>query len=84
MRPGKFKKGTRYRFHARYLLPLIIALALFAQGCLVGPDFKLPSAPVADKWLEQGNKSVNSTGSEHRDWWTVFNDPPLTRGRKVR
>jgi NodT family efflux transporter outer membrane factor (OMF) lipoprotein len=58
---------------------LILGLALLVQGCMVGPDFKTPSAPVADKWLEQGNKSVDSAASEHRDWWTVFNDATLTR-----
>lgn len=58
---------------------LIIVLALFAQGCLLGPDFKTPPAPVADKWLEQGHKSVDSAVSDHRDWWTVFNDSALTR-----
>jgi NodT family efflux transporter outer membrane factor (OMF) lipoprotein len=58
---------------------LLIALALFAQGCLLGPDFKTPPAPVADTWLEQGNKAVDSAAPEHWDWWTVFNDPRLTR-----
>jgi NodT family efflux transporter outer membrane factor (OMF) lipoprotein len=58
---------------------LLIALALCVQGCLLGPDFKTPPALVADKWLEQGNKAVDSTTAEHRDWWTVFNDPRLTR-----
>ena len=60
-------------------LPVIIALTLCAQGCLLGPDFQTPPAPVADKWLEQGNKAVDSIASEHWDWWTVFNDPRLTR-----
>jgi NodT family efflux transporter outer membrane factor (OMF) lipoprotein len=58
---------------------LLIALALCAQGCLLGPDFKTPPAPVADEWLEEGNKAVNSTTSEHQDWWAVFNDPRLMR-----
>ena len=59
--------------------PLLIVLALFVQGCLLGPDFQTPPASVADTWLEQGNKAVDSTAAEHRDWWTVFNDPRLTR-----
>jgi NodT family efflux transporter outer membrane factor (OMF) lipoprotein len=46
---------------------------------LLGPNFKVPPAPVADKWVEEGNKAVDSGFSEHRDWWTVFNDPVLTR-----
>ena len=59
--------------------PLLIVLALFVQGCLLGPDFQTPPASVADTWLEKGNKAVDSTATEHRDWWTVFNDPRLTR-----
>src|SRR5215510_12050960 len=37
--------------------PLLIALALCVQGCLLGPDFKTPPALVADTWLERGNKA---------------------------
>jgi NodT family efflux transporter outer membrane factor (OMF) lipoprotein len=58
---------------------VILGLALLVGGCMLGPDFKTPATTVGDKWLEQGNKAVNSTASEHRDWWTVFNDPRLTR-----
>ena len=58
---------------------IVFGLILFAGGCTLGPDFKTPPTAVADKWLEQGNKSVDSTASEHRDWWAAFNDPRLTR-----
>ena len=56
---------------------LIIGPALFAQGCLLGPNFKAPPVAVADKWIEEGNKSVDPSAAEHRDWWTAFNDPVL-------
>ncbi len=84
-KPTNASQGSSQRrrsFFPKYLFrrtTLIIVLALFAQGCLLGPDFKTPSAPVADKWLEQGHKSVDPAASDHRDWWTVFNDPTLTR-----
>ncbi len=58
---------------------LVIGLAWCAEGCMVGPNFETPAAPVAGRWLEAGNQSVNSSDAEHRDWWTVFNDPILTR-----
>jgi NodT family efflux transporter outer membrane factor (OMF) lipoprotein len=58
---------------------LILGLALLTQGCMLGPNFKTPPAPVADKWIEEGNKSVDSGAAEYRDWWTVFNDAALTR-----
>jgi len=73
LRPFQEHKDRRQR---RSLLPhrrcprtpLLIALTLCAQGCVLGPDFQTPPAPVADKWLEQGNKAVDSTASEHWDW----------------
>jgi NodT family efflux transporter outer membrane factor (OMF) lipoprotein len=71
--------GTRM---SRFRKPdrVIFGLAFLTGGCLLGPDFKAPPTRVADKWLEHGNKSVDSTAAaEYRDWWTVFNDPRLTR-----
>ena len=54
------------------------ALLLACAGCMVGPDFSSPSAPVAEKWLfEAGNASVDTRNQEYRDWWKVFHDPVL-------
>ena len=58
---------------------LAAALLLQCAGCLVGPDFSSPSAPVAEKWLEAGNASVDTRNQEYRDWWKVFHDPVLDR-----
>ena len=57
---------------------LTIGLAVFVEGCLLGPNFKSPPVGIADKWMEEGNKSMDSSAAEHRDWWTVFNDPVLS------
>ena len=57
---------------------VIFGLLLLAGGCVLGPDFKAPPVQVADRWLEQDNKLVDSGRSEYRDWWAVFNDPRLT------
>ena len=71
--------GTRMSRLRKPERVIFFGLTLLLQGCLLGPDFKTPPARVADKWLEQSNKSVDFTASEHRDWWAVFNDPRLTR-----
>lgn len=63
----------------RFCLWLGLALPLCCAGCLVGPDFSSPSAPVAEKWLESDNPSVDTRNQEYRDWWTVFHDPVLNR-----
>jgi outer membrane protein TolC len=55
------------------------AMALQCAACLVGPDFAEPPAPVADKWLEASNASVDTRNQEYRDWWKVFHDPVLNR-----
>jgi hypothetical protein len=60
-------------------LPVAAAILLQCAGCLVGPDFKEPSAPVAEKWLEAGSVSVDTRNQEYRDWWKVFRDPVLDR-----
>jgi NodT family efflux transporter outer membrane factor (OMF) lipoprotein len=66
-------------------LILAAALSLQCAGCLVGPDFSSPSAPVADKWLEANDPSVKSAlpiasgRREDWEWWGVFRDPVLDR-----
>jgi NodT family efflux transporter outer membrane factor (OMF) lipoprotein len=56
-----------------------VALILTMAGCAVGPDFKPPLAPVAEKWLEANNPSVRTNEQTYREWWRVFNDPTLNR-----
>jgi NodT family efflux transporter outer membrane factor (OMF) lipoprotein len=63
----------------RCCLWLGLALPLCCAGCLVGPDFSSPSAPVAEKWLEADNPSVDTRNQEYRGWWTAFHDPVLNR-----
>src|SRR3989440_1130203 len=72
-RQGPSGPATRFRRWLGLILPLCCA------GCLVGPDFSSPSAPVAEKWLESHNPSVDTRNQEYRDWWTVFHDPVLNR-----
>src|SRR5215813_11387079 len=54
-----------------------IGLAAFSQGCLLGPNFRSPPVSLADKWIEEGNKSMDPRAVAHQDWWAVFNDPGL-------
>jgi NodT family efflux transporter outer membrane factor (OMF) lipoprotein len=58
----------------------VMGLTLLVGGCaMVGPDFKRPTAPVADEWLEPGNVSIGWNRETDRNWWTVFKDPSLIR-----
>ena len=46
---------------------------------MVGPDYKSPTAPVAAKFLEANQPSVQTKTQEYERWWRVFNDPVLDR-----
>src|SRR5437762_13994533 len=70
---GGRKPAMRLCFWLGLLLPLCSA------GCLVGPEFSSPSAPVAERWLEADNTSVDPRNQEYRDWWSVYHDPVLNR-----
>lgn len=58
---------------------MLLGSMLLAGGCTLGPNFKLPSAPVADQWIEAGYKGVDTGLPEYRNWWTVFKDKQLSR-----
>ncbi len=55
----------------------ILVMVLLLGGCMVGPDFTVPEAAVADAWLEADNPAVRSEESEVYRWWEVFDDPVL-------
>lgn len=59
------------------LLPLVLLSSLSA--CSVGPNFLTPDAPVAEKWRETGNPSVNTHKQNYRHWWSAYRDPTLDR-----
>jgi NodT family efflux transporter outer membrane factor (OMF) lipoprotein len=56
-----------------------VALAAFTGGCLVGPNYKRPNAPVADNYLDPGSELIKRTPADLTHWWTVFNDPVLNQ-----
>jgi NodT family efflux transporter outer membrane factor (OMF) lipoprotein len=67
------------RAKARLRQAVVVALLLPSAGCAVGPDFVVPAAPTADKYLEARNHSLGSNRQDYRDWWKVFHDPVLDR-----
>ena len=58
---------------------LAVGVLFLCGGCFVGPNFSEPKAPVAERWLEANNPSVDTRSHEYRDWWKVFHDPVLNR-----
>ena len=49
------------------------------NGFKVGPNYCRPDAPVADQWIERGDKRVHEASEDLSRWWAVFNDPVLDR-----
>ena len=54
-------------------------LLVLLSACKVGPDFKTPTAPLAERWLQSGDPSVKIDHQDYERWWTVFHDPTLDR-----
>ncbi|HEV3006627.1 MAG TPA: efflux transporter outer membrane subunit [Pirellulales bacterium] len=46
------------------------------NGFKVGPNYRQPSAPVAEKWIDAADERVKADGAAD-DWWTRLNDPTL-------
>ncbi len=57
-----------------------LALAPLAlAGCMVGPDYVAPAAPVAANWLQSRDPAVRMDRQDERNWWSVYRDPVLDR-----
>jgi NodT family efflux transporter outer membrane factor (OMF) lipoprotein len=58
-----------------------LAGALLLAGCMVGPDYQRPAAPVTPAYKEQGIWKVAQPQDEapHGAWWSVYDDPLLDK-----
>jgi len=87
MQMSKRKTTTRARYRAarvgkRLFFGLSLSALLFASGCkMVGPNYKLPPAPVAAAFKEpppEGWKEAQPSDTALKGkWWEVYNDPKL-------
>lgn len=61
-------------------LALAVTVATAAPGCMVGPDYVTPPAPVpADfKELDGWKIATPRDDMDRGDWWSVFNDETLS------
>jgi len=64
-------------FHFKVALPLLLAATLC--GCMVGPDYERPAAPVPSSFKESANWKVAQPSDEapRGNWWEAFGDPDL-------
>jgi NodT family efflux transporter outer membrane factor (OMF) lipoprotein len=52
-------------------------LSYFRNGCKVGPEYCRPAAPVASRWIDEGNPHLSTWAQREALWWVSFNDPTL-------
>jgi len=55
----------------------LLTLVFLVSGCMVGPDFVKPDAPLEEVWTQQEDPRIKTDAADYREWWTVFNDPVL-------
>ena len=53
---------------------VIAAIALFIQGCMVGPDYLRPTVDIPQNWRIQEEEARNLADTP---WWEQFDDPVL-------
>jgi NodT family efflux transporter outer membrane factor (OMF) lipoprotein len=81
------KKLTRFLLDSRrgfVVTPLfsqslicLLTLVFLVSGCMVGPDFVKPDAPLEEAWTQQEDPRIKTEAADFREWWAVFNDPVL-------
>jgi NodT family efflux transporter outer membrane factor (OMF) lipoprotein len=75
------------RIRRAAIIPLAAGLGLALSGCVVGPKYVRPTAPLAPAFKEplpenfkseDGWKRAQPSDAKLRsDWWTLFDDPQL-------
>jgi NodT family efflux transporter outer membrane factor (OMF) lipoprotein len=56
-----------------------LVATLILSGCMVGPNFRLPTAQVDRKWVQRQAVSEHPYGAADEYWWRTFHDPVLNR-----
>src|SRR5438132_316756 len=69
----------RYQHDARSMVASCVVLvsALLSAGCMVGPSYHRPAAPLAAAWQNPGAEGMRTDAMPAADWWRVFRDPTL-------
>jgi multidrug efflux system outer membrane protein len=64
----------------RSTITAALALSLVVlSGCMVGPKYRKPVAPVPPQFQEGGTPDSGTPEIAYSDWWRVYNDEELSR-----
>jgi NodT family efflux transporter outer membrane factor (OMF) lipoprotein len=55
----------------------VLGSMLFAQACLVGPDFKHPVVAIPQNWGAKDDPRIATQTEIDASWWRAFGDPTL-------
>lgn len=66
-------------FIFRFVRGLILLASMWFAGCAVGPDYAPPQPDVPDIWHQELVEGLSEGEAGLQTWWTVFDDPLLTR-----
>ena len=64
--------------HCRVVL---LGAALAVSGCMVGPDYHQPRAPLSIRYKELAGWTPAQPGdmASKGEWWTIYRDPLLDK-----
>ena len=71
--------GTGRRRSSVVASALVAGALVATPGCMVGPEFVQPTAPVEPAWTQAVDASVVPEPPEDASWWTGFGDPVLSQ-----
>ncbi len=57
----------------------MLATAVAQAGCLVGPDYKQPKAPMNQAWGDKDDPRIAVDADAEIAWWATFGDPTLNQ-----
>lgn len=66
--------------HSLKITCMLISFSAAMSGCMVGPNYKKPANNISKDWQEENSPEVSFLKEEpSAAWWTVFQDPLLTK-----
>lgn len=64
--------------HCLQTIGMATLSALMVSGCMLGPDYQQPDAPLESDWIEVDDPLVSSEPPADPKWWqSAFHDPVL-------
>ncbi len=59
--------------------PLMLVATMLLAGCMIGPDYKRPTAPIAVSYKELAGwePAAPQDARDRGSWWSIYHDPLL-------